>query len=365
MNEYCCPLCSGMNNIEFYQLQFRKKDFLPDKISFMYCDSCNFVFTVPRDEKLYMQYYANCKNDQLSKELNAEHYRIQKKIIASHTDLTRGISILDFGCGCGGLLSSLRTDYTANTYIGFDPNPEQLPGITCYQDMAQITGKKFDLIICSHILEHAVNPYFLDFSLLLNENGSVYVEVPDPFLYQHRQRREYLYYLDRVHINHFSKKSLCKLFSRYGLSCLHHGDASFPYKDGKPYPATYMIFTKNSAENPTSLHENHLYKSINTYIDNDKKRKKFVSDILVYGFGDNFFRSRQPGGPLEKANIIAVIDKNAASLIKKYGEKFVFTDIASAARDYKNIPVVVCVSFESEKNVETLHNAGFTTVDSI
>lgn len=176
MNEYCCPLCSGINNIEFYQLQFRKKGFLPDKISFMYCDSCNFVFTVPRDEKLYMQYYANCKNDQLSKELNAEHCRIQKKIIASHTDLTRGISILDFGCGCGGLLSSLRTDYTANTYIGFDPNPEQLPGITCYQDMAQITGKKFDLIICSHILEHAVNPYFLDFSLLLNENGSVYVE---------------------------------------------------------------------------------------------------------------------------------------------------------------------------------------------
>lgn len=363
-DNFACPLCHHRAN-RFFSLRFRKKKFLPDDVAFMYCSSCNFIFTAPRNEKDYLQYYMTCKNDQLSDELHSEHYNIQLKNISKYVSLTRKISVLDFGCGSGGLLATLRRNYPINSYVGFDPNLEQIEGVSCLHDTAQLLGKKFDLIICSHVFEHAVDPYFLNFSSLLSQQGAIYVEVPDPRRYAHMPRKEYLYYLDRIHINHFSYKSMIKLFSHYNLYCSQFGDFSFTYKDGLQYPTFFMIFTRDKKSNFPIPQEKDLYTSLNEYISSEKKKKKINSDILIYGFGDNFFRSRQPGGPLAQAHILGVIDQNAKMLAEVYGEEFFFIELETAAHDYKDVPVVVCVSFGSEQIIKNLRNAGFSTVYSI
>lgn len=361
-----CPICSMSSSSEFFSLSFRKKDFLPDRVSFMYCDNCNFVFTSPRDKDEYIKYYAVCRNDQLSEELNLEHYNIQKEILSQHVDLSRGISVLDLGCGCGGLLNALRGEYPQNTYVGYDPNLEQLSGIECFHELSQLSGKRFELIICSHVMEHLIDPYFFDFSSLLADGGTVYIEVPDPFQYKNIPRNEFLYYLDRIHVNHFSKKSLCKLFERYSMHCVEFGDCHFTYKDGMPYPASYTLFSKNIGGKCIDFYEENLFGCMNEFIiDDGRLRKKFSSQVLIYGFGDNFFRSCQAGGPLEDAEILGVIDRDADALIKTYGDKFVFMDLDTAAMKHSSIPVVVCVSFGSEKIVQMLHDLRFSSVYTI
>lgn len=364
--KHACPICSQNKLSEFYSLSFRKKDFLPDSVSFMYCENCNFVFTSPRNQDEYIKYYAVCKNDQLPDELNLAHYNMQKEKISQHVDLTKGISVLDLGCGCGGLLNVLRSSYPANTYVGYDPNLEQLSGIDCFHELSHLSGKRFDLVICSHVMEHLIDPYLFDFSSLLADDGTVYIEVPDPFQYKNIPRNEFLFYLDRIHVNHFSKKSLCKLFERYSMHCVGYGESHFLYKDGMPYPVSYSLFSGSFNGKHVDFEEGSLLDCMNDFIMNDgKMRKKFSSQVLIYGFGDNFFRSCQTGGPLEEANIVGVIDRDADALAKTYGDKFVFIDLATAAMKYSSIPVVVCVSFGGEKIAQMLHDAGFSSVYNI
>jgi hypothetical protein len=68
--------------------------------------------------------------------------------------------------------------------------------------------------------------------------------------------------------------------------------------------------------------------------------------IVVYGFGDNFFKSAGAKGPLSEAKIAAVIDRRHAALnLSPYASRYQFMDIDTCCATYPDAIYVVAISW--------------------
>jgi len=98
--------------------------------------------------------------------------------------------ILDVGCGDGVALNWFKN----NGYVfveGIDGNPNKLKlankvGFVTYKgdihNLSNIIKNKYDIIYCSHVLEHmfSVDVVIEEFKKRLNENGIIIIIVPYP-----------------------------------------------------------------------------------------------------------------------------------------------------------------------------------------
>ena len=93
-------------------------------------------------------------------------------------------------------------------------------------------------------------------------------------------------------------------------------------------------------------------------------RDKWSSkEVLVYGFGDNFFRAHGSHGPLSLANIVGVMDRDWRSLsLSSYASRFNFCSLESALESHQDLPVFVTMSWGGEQIVEDLTSRGFKSV---
>ena len=173
----------------------------------------------------------------------------------------------------------------------------------------------YDLVIASHVIEHV-----LDFDLvrLLHgfsaEGGLLYVEIPNSLQYEAQERLEFLYYFDRLHVNHFTPQSLARLVTGYGFSYVKHFEYTFPYRDGGAYPALGMLFRKGG--DAVDILSPSILDGTNRYIGQEKKRARVLADlldkfegVLVWGAGDNFCRSVENGGPLSSLRHMVLLDR--------------------------------------------------------
>src|ERR1700733_7543763 len=128
--------------------------------------------------------------------------------------------VLDFGCGEASLLIELAGAFPSSMFFGFDPGPGAKSG----SQKADLLGLKnmkitdlktseckdsYDIVIASHVMEHVLDfRLFHHLSGLLAENALLYIEVPNSLRYECHHRREFLYYFDRLHVNHFTPEAL-------------------------------------------------------------------------------------------------------------------------------------------------------------
>ena len=163
------------------------------------CPSCGLLMTNPRMTQdsynhFYDKYYRDLYTDESNKDYEVffnEQKAHGKRIVdyLKSNDLFSGGEVLEIGAGMGGILSGIREVEPHATVKGIDLGSEyieqgKIRGIQLEvgnsASEAMINPKKYDLIILSHVLEH-----FLDLdselnniSLLLKEDGIVYIEVP-------------------------------------------------------------------------------------------------------------------------------------------------------------------------------------------
>jgi 2-polyprenyl-3-methyl-5-hydroxy-6-metoxy-1,4-benzoquinol methylase len=65
-------------------------------------------------------------------------------------------SILDFGCGVGSLIRTLKSKYPQKNVCGYDPGNKNF--------LNKFENQKFDLVVSTDVLEH-IEPEFLDQTL--------------------------------------------------------------------------------------------------------------------------------------------------------------------------------------------------------
>jgi SAM-dependent methyltransferase len=141
---------------------------------------------------------------------------------------------LDVGCGRGGMAARL-----ARRSIVVDAaswNPEELKAVksvcrrTICQDLnhglPQIEGDVYDLIICSHLLEHIAFPqkFLKDLHRGLKAGGALLIAIPNLFFWQERLKLlcgrwtyEECGTFDYTHLRWYTRATLVQLLEQYGF----------------------------------------------------------------------------------------------------------------------------------------------------
>lgn len=103
-----------------------------------------------------------------------------------------GLKILDLGCGIGGMTFPLS--YLGHRVKGVDVDPKSIEACNSQNDFSNATylvgdigtidlQEKFDVVICSEVLEHSLNPKLLLQTIAkhLTQGGIAVVTVPNGY----------------------------------------------------------------------------------------------------------------------------------------------------------------------------------------
>ena len=362
-----CPVCDSVATTTVWSASFWPSEWLPQTVHLMMCPDCEFSFNYPRpQEKELNAWYRLNDNDPLGS-LNdvttQARVEIQWRDIALHLPavIEPGFRILDFGCGTGALLEHACQLNPEIEAVGIDVSrPRAGTRFAHYETLQSLhanhSEKPFDLIILSHTLEHMAN-----FDLLhglkdvLAPGGKLFVEVPDASSYQDYGRKTEGYYIDRLHINHFSPGSLCRLLTSCGWEVSSIRRGSCAYSDGRPYPVIQGFFAEAQS----------LTTSLLTYLEESKSRVRVRSrelgtygDVIVWGIGDNLARLVNLG-LLDGVNIRALVDGSASRVgheVDVNGVQYVIEDPSAALASNPRVPVLVSSTWYHEEIVGRIHS---------
>jgi len=171
---------------------------------------------------------------------NYDEVELHNKFISSyeieHITQFKNGRLLDIGCGEGFPLSYFFKKGWSVKGIDFSldgiksQNPELASKVTIgnvfsiLDEMIEANKEKFDVIICSNVLEHVVDPLlFLEkFKRLLAPKGVCRIQVPNDFSFLQKfivkkdLAHENFWVSPPAHLSYFNKKSLCETLENYG-----------------------------------------------------------------------------------------------------------------------------------------------------
>lgn len=231
-----CPICSNNDFSKVYSC----KDHSTSKESFtiVNCNACNFTFTNPRpeDESLDKYYLSENYISHTNSKTNLfeKLYQIVRKIaIKQKLSLLNKFSNskihLDIGCGTGDFLNACKAvGYKAK---GIEPSDiarnkaiEHFDlDVSKNTDLSQFENKEFETISMWHVLEHIskLNDTVKHFARILKEEGIVIIAVPNLKSWDANYYKEYWAAWDvPIHLWHFSKNSINKLFEKHGFTLI-------------------------------------------------------------------------------------------------------------------------------------------------
>lgn len=201
------------------------------------CQHCGFVCYTPRPDKddINHKYAFLADDDATQHEISQDLVSDERRSLDLYKRLRRHIqpsaTILDFGGGNGRLMRAfLECGFNCNL---IDFPGKKLPGVfhlgSQLGDIEE--GRKFDVIICSHVLEHLAEPYGAVYALhsYLATEGVFYVEVPLEIW-----RKVPLPIEPVTHINYFTVDSLRILLERAGFDVITCEEGIYTTENGGP-----------------------------------------------------------------------------------------------------------------------------------
>jgi 2-polyprenyl-3-methyl-5-hydroxy-6-metoxy-1,4-benzoquinol methylase len=198
------------------------------------CDDCDHVVSDLRvNKKYYKKTYSNSYVETKHKNwMNNPNYKLFKEINMFIKSKKNG-KILDLGCGTGLLLKYLSKENSTYNLTGVDimaKNSKKNSKITFIKkEIFKFTPKKkFSFVVSIAVIEHVPKlKLFINHLKKISNKGSSFIILTvntNSFLYK---IANYLFYFniktpflrlyDPHHLNHFSNKSLEKLFIRNGF----------------------------------------------------------------------------------------------------------------------------------------------------
>lgn len=233
-----CPVCANTTSFTSLRPAFC------DAGNYL-CLKCGLV-SIPREQAPVQQYY---KDDGYFKKSPNFAYRkqlISKSFIVKEArNRIKGAlsilpvelkskSVLDIGCGYGEILYCLKNKYGCQV-MGIEASGQaseygrKLFSIPIYKfALEEFESKeKFDIIWCSHVLEHTANPsaFLKKIKSLLKSDGCLYLEAPNIFKPTGGfSLNKFLY---NEHLQTFSAYNLYLLLKKNGFAVVGYSDSDF------------------------------------------------------------------------------------------------------------------------------------------
>ena len=203
-------------------------------------------------------------------------------------------SVCDIGCGSGYLMKLFKDKKYKIT--GIDYSPLMIKEIKKNYRINAIQGKfdsksfkeKFDLITSSNVIEHLYDPKIEIgiMSNLINENGYLFIEVPDT---EFPVSDTIVDVISFEHITHFTKNTLCRFLENFNLKIITTNQKT--YSQGSGMMGSYInvlaqkcsLFKKKYNQNEYVFQKRNLFsykKNHTRYIDNfQKKINKIAKEV--------------------------------------------------------------------------------------
>ncbi|MBI1937687.1 MAG: class I SAM-dependent methyltransferase [Ignavibacteriales bacterium] len=176
-------------------------------------------------EKLYKKKYSIIallhslvSYDQQSK--SKRNYFYLKSILNAYQRRNKKVKYLDYGCGHGSLLLKMNSSmelYAADISSNSLRNLSNIAGllkkniktISIEEFMANNQGKRFDIISCSHVLEHVINDRELlkTFHMNLEDGGTLLLNLPINEVWQ-----------DPKHVHNYSEITAENMLDKAGFT---------------------------------------------------------------------------------------------------------------------------------------------------
>ncbi len=215
-----CPICKNSNT------KLIKLSLFAD---FFYCEVCQGHFVKEKVEIQYPEEYFQEKSSPSFIPRFARpvlnfflKWRV-RKIESIIND--KNAKILDYGCGCGGLVEALvKGGFNA---IGFEPSAgaraiAERKNLPIYGEVKTISGG-YDLIMFWHSLEHTPDPLAVVIKAreYLNENGKLLIAVPNAGSFEARIfKKLWFHYSYPLHLIQFTPKSIKTMFFKAGFKII-------------------------------------------------------------------------------------------------------------------------------------------------
>ena len=195
-----------------------------------YCRDCGFMAYTPRPtaEDILVKYERLTRSEGGGPQLRTAigEYLDSKRASRTFETVVRVVgtgkhTVLDYG-GADGFLMLPFLEHGCQCSL-VDYYQHQIPGVIKIADDTDDlpAGLRFDVIVCSHVLEHVANPLDLVIKLrdLLGEDGVIYAEVPSEIWAGIRIEGDPV-----THVNFFTRRSFESLFKAAGCQIADSGE---------------------------------------------------------------------------------------------------------------------------------------------
>ena len=318
-----CPICKILldDSCEITQLDLSLVDgiCLNGNLKVKFCKDCSFYFSDSNNtQEDYNNYYMLFNNYQQQNYCPDKDKRCADFIKKKFDDFKIN-TILDYGSGNGKIADLLSINFEVDNFdIGMEEN-----------------NKKYDLLILSHVLEHIynLNSFIKNVSKNINDNGFLYIEIPNADFYEEFENICPLQEINIEHINFFSKYALNKLLINNGFHCVYLEDDYFMLKNSK-YFVIRGIFKKVINNKSFEKYVDSGLNAIHCY--NFSSLEKYKS-VYIYGCGQFLFKIFDK--IQQNCNIINIIDDNPCYYGKNIkGIKIInFEDFKNNCKDDDNV----------------------------
>lgn len=230
-----CPICSST---VFVGIDVADRHDLG--IELAQCQNCALVFVNPRPEADWFEHFYEAFYWPIyigNRFSSLDEMFLKDKCLQRAEQILDGISgalppkvesVLDIGCGQGGLLSAVRARNSSAQLYGVEPSESgadycrtvhgiEVTKASWNPATADELPGNFSLVTCIHVLEHVLDPIqtlHLAAQKLHPETGRLYVEVPNLVSSAWRGGKDYLHI---AHVNYFTPKTLRRVCIAAGL----------------------------------------------------------------------------------------------------------------------------------------------------